>query len=153
MKKKTIISIIAVVILIAAVVSIIIFSNKVKSGRVQTYNSMEDAKKDATFDMEYPDRLGGIPYTSFKSNSSTVEVHYGNENYIRKTLGVKDNSDINKEYKETSSQDINGMTVTFKGNDGLIYIAVWNDNNFGYTVNISSGVTAEQMTEYIEATR
>ena len=153
MKKKAIISIVAIVLLVAAVIAIIIFNSKINSGRVQVFDSMEEAKKEATFDMEYPDRLGGIPYTSFESNSSMIEVHYGNENYIRKTLGVKDNSDANKEYKETDKKSINGITVTFKGNGGLFYTAVWNDNNFAYTVSLSNGITVEEMTDYIESTR
>ena len=155
MKKKIIIGIVAIVILIAAVFAVITISNSFKQneGGVQTYEKMEDAAKNTSFRMEYPDRLCGYPATGFRSNSSMIEVLYGNTNYIRKTLGVADNSNNKTEYNESIEQRINGITITFKGKDGLYYLAVWYDNNFAYTISVANGVTADEMTEYIESTR
>ena len=115
---------------------------------------MEEVLGEAAFNMDYPDRLCGVPVTGFKANSSMIEAHYGGDtNYIRKTLGVSDNSDNNNQYNESSRKDINGKNVTLKGNDGLIFMAVWNDNNFAYTISSAEGVDIYEMTEYIEATR
>lgn len=103
--------------------------------------------------MEYPDRLCGFPVTGFRSNSGMIEARYGSGGFIRKTLGVADNSGDKTEYHEIAEQSVNGLTVTLKGDDGLVFLAVWNDNNFAYTVSAANGVTADEMTDYIEATR
>lgn len=154
MKNKAIICITAVVILIAAVVAIIVFNDKLAGGKVQTYTSMEEVLGEAAFNIDYPDRLCGVPVTGFKANSSMIEAQYGGDtNYIRKTLGVSDNSDNNNQYNESRRQNINSKKVTLKGNDGLIFMAVWNDNNFAYTISSAEGVDIDEMTEYIEATR
>ena len=156
MKNKVIISIVAALILIAALLSVISFNNKLKQnngGGQQIYKSFEEAEKNAAFDMKYPDRLGGFPVEGFVSNSSMIEVRYESGGFIRKTLGVTDNSGDTTEYTETTEHIVNGVSVTFKGDDGLVRLAVWNYNNFAYTVSVSRGVAAEEMTEYIEATR
>ena len=155
MKNKIIIGVVAIVILIAAVFAVITISNKAgqNEGGVQTYENMDEAAKNVSFHMEYPDRLCGFPVTGFRSNSSMIEVQYGNDGFIRKTLGVADNSGNKTEYHESAEQSVNGLTVTLKGNDGLVFLAVWNDNNFAYTISSASGVNAEEMTEYIEATK
>ena len=155
MKNKIIIGVVAIVILIAAVFAVITISNKSKQNEngVQTYENMDEAAKNASFNMEYPDRLCGFPATGFRSNSSMIEARYGDDGFIRKTLGVADNSGNKTEYHESTEQSVNGLTVTLKGNDGLVFLAVWNDNNFAYTVSVANGVNADEMTEYIEATR
>ena len=155
MKNKIIIGVVAIVILIAAVFAVLTINDKVKQseGGVQTYEHMDEAAKNASFHMEYPDRLCGFPVTGFRSNSSMIEARYGNDGFIRKTLGVADNSGNKTEYHESNDQSVNGLTVTLKGNDGLVFLAVWNDNNFAYTVSVTNGVNADEMTEYIEATR
>jgi FlaG/FlaF family flagellin (archaellin) len=154
MKKKILISVVAVVVLLAAVFAVIAVKYKSTSnGGINSYNSMEEAVKNAAFNMEYSDRLCGYPATDFKSSDSTVEVQYGSGGYIRKTLGETDINGESNDYAESNNQDINGHTVTCKGNDGLIYLAVWNDNNFTYTIKTNTGVSLDEMTEYIEATR
>ena len=155
MKNKIIIGVVVIVILIAAVFAVITISNKAGQNEngLQTYENMDEAAKNASFHMEYPDRLCGFPVTGFRSNSSMIEARYGNDGFIRKTLGVADNSGNKTEYHESAEQSVNGLTVTLKGNDGLVFLAVWNDNNFAYTVSVANGVNADEMTEYIEATR
>ena len=155
MKNKIIIGVVVIVILIAAVFAVITISNKAGQNEngLQTYENMDEAAKNASFHMEYPDRLCGFPVTGFRSNSSMIEARYGDDGFIRKTLGVADNSGNKTEYHESTEQSVNGLTVTLKGNDGLVFLAVWNDNNFAYTVSVTNGVNADEMTEYIEATR
>ena len=155
MKNKIIIGVIAIVILTAAVFAAITISNEAGQNEngLQTYENMDEAAKNASFNMEYPDRLCGFPVTGFRSNSSMIEVQYGNDGFIRKTLGVADNSGDQTAYRESAEQSVNGVTVTLKGNDGLVFLSVWNDNNFAYTISAANGVNADEMTEYIEATR
>ena len=154
MKKKIVITVILIFVFVAAFIAVIVIKNNTPAtGRIQSYSSMEEAQKEAPFNMDYSDRLCGYPATDFEANSSTIEVHYADAGFIRKTLGVIDNSGNNTEYSESSEQSINGLSVTLKGNDGLVYLAVWNDNNFAYTISVNEGVSLNEMTEYIEATR
>lgn len=154
MKKKIVITIIMVAVFVAALIAVIVVKNNTPAtGKTQSYSSMEEAEKAAPFNMDYSDRLCGYPATDFEANSSTIEVHYAEAGLIRKTLGVADNSGNNTEYSESSEQIINGLTVTCKGNDGLVYLAVWNNNNFAYTISVNEGVSVDEMTEYIEATQ
>lgn len=152
MKRKIILSAVMIAVLAAGIFAIITIKNN-SSNRTESFDTMEDALKTASFNMDYPDRLGGYPATVFASDSSTVEVQYGNGGFIRKTLGVNDNSGGSTKYGEVNEENINGLTVTLKGDDGLIYLAAWNDNNFAYTVKVNKGISVDEMTEYIEATR
>ena len=154
MKRKTIISVVAIVVLIAAMAAVIVFNNQTKqTGATQTGSSMDQVAEVAPFNMEYPDRLCGIPVTGFKADGGIIEVRYGDTNFIRKALAAMDGDDNKTEYDEIREQNVNGIAVTFKGSDGLVYLAVWNDNNFAYTVHAGQGVAADEMIEYIEATR
>lgn len=154
MKRKTIISVAAIAVLIAATAAVIVFNNQTKqTGAAQTGNSMDQVADAAPFNMEYPDRLCGIPATEFKADGDMIEVRYGDTNFIRKALAATDGDDNKTEYDEIREQNVNGIAVTFKGSDGLVYLAVWNDNNFAYTVHAGQGVAADEMIEYIEATR
>jgi uncharacterized protein YxeA len=154
MKKRIVITIIMVAVFVAAFIAVVVIKNNTPAtGKTQSYSSMEEAEKAAPFNMDYSDRLCGYPATDFEANSSTIEVHYADAGFIRKTLGVIDNSGNNTEYSESSEQSINGLSVTLKGNDGLVYLAVWNDNNFAYTISVNEGISIDEMTEYIEATQ
>ena len=150
MKNKVLISISAIVILIVATVAVIIINNQ--NGGTPTGNRPEETTKSAAFDMEYPDRLCGVPVTGMEENSGMIEVRYG-ASFCRKSLSDTNTDDDKTAYDESSEQNVNGITVTFKGGDGLIYLAVWHDNNFEYTVFAEEGVAADDMIDYIEATR
>ncbi|MBR3620146.1 MAG: hypothetical protein IKN56_01455, partial [Clostridia bacterium] len=84
MKKKAICIIMAAV-LVAAVAAVIVIKNKtVKNDRVREYSNIEQAVEAADFDMDYTDRLAGVPATGYSSNSSTIEITYGDAGFIRK---------------------------------------------------------------------
>ncbi len=155
MKNKIVVSVAAIVVLLIAIAGIIVLNNRSKqnNGVIQSRSSMEEAAESAAFDMEYPDRLCGIPVTGFETSSDRIEVRYGEINYIRKSLGRTKNRDKKTAYDEISEQNVNGMIVTFKGGDGLVSLAAWNDNHFEYVIDTEQGVPEEEMIEYIEATR
>ena len=153
MKRKIVLSIVVLAVLAAAIATVVIINNR--SGAhdsVESYNSIEEVNEAADFKIEYRDRLCGALPTDFEANSSTVEVRYGEAGYIRKTLGVVDNSG-GDDYSEITDTVIDEREVQFKGDDGKVYIAVWNDNNFAYTISTVEGVEPDEMTVYVEATR
>lgn len=158
MKKK--LAVIGFIVILAAAIAIIIaVRQKTVSGndtKVNSYETAEEAIAAASFAMDYPDRLCAYPATDFEANSSTIEITYGTSGFVRKTLGVTDNSGSKEAYPETSQQTLNGMEITFSGKDSVIYLATWTYNNFAYTISLeesTGGVDAEEMTTYIESTR
>lgn len=153
MKKKVILSIAAITVLAAAIFAVIAIKNAASNDDASSDKDLKTIVEPASFDMEYPERLCGYPADSLTSNSSTIEVPYGKGGFVRKTLGVNDNSGDNTAYSEINEQTVNGRTVTVKGDEGLIRIAVWTDNNFAYTIKLNEGVSIDEMTEYIKVTR
>lgn len=155
--KKKIIAIIGIIVLIAAsVVVIVINHSSEKGGFDKSYDTIEEANNAADFNLEYSDRLCGYLPTVFIANSSTIEAKFDGAGFIRKTLGVTDNSGTSKKYDEESEMDVNGIKVNLKGKDGKVYLATWNNNNFAYTICLeenTGGADKEIMREYIEATR
>ena len=152
-KSKIIICISAAVIFIVCLVAVIAVNSGKRNGPGETYKSIDEAEEKTAFGMEYPDRLLGVPATEFESNSGMIEVRYGEGSYVRKTLGVKDSSGVTEDFEEIEDVTVNGMQVTCKGSGGLVSLAVWNDNNFGFTVCVSEGIEKEEMTEYVISTK
>ena len=154
MKKKRL-AIISIIVLIAAIAVVIVINHNANNNAQKSYSSIEEANKASDFKLEHSDRLCGYTPTDYKANSSTIEVEFGEVGYIRKTLGVTDNSG-NSEFNETSTKEVNGTKVTLMGKDKMVYLATWNQNNFAYTISINDevapGVSEEEMLEYVEAT-
>ena len=154
MKKKIVLSVIMLALLAAAVVSVIVVKNHtVTNSKPQSYSSLDEANEASDFSLDGSDRLCGYPATNYEASSDTVKIIYADAGFISKTLGESDNSTGNRSYTETSERDIDGKTVTFSGNEGNVYLAVWNENGFSYTVSVTEGVEADEMSEYVKVTR
>ena len=152
MKKKIIIAVIMIAVLIAAIAAVIVIKNKtVSNDTIKSYDTIEEANEAADFTLEASDRLCGVPATDYKSDRTTVEVYYGNAGYIRKTTNEANSG--KSDYPEVNEQNFNGREVTLKGEDGKIFIAEWDENNFAYTISLNEGVEADEMADYIDATR
>ena len=145
--KKKILCIVLIALLIIGAGVLIAVKNKSSKG---------EATQEAAFDIEYSDRLDGVPATDTSSNSSSIEVTYGDAGFTRKTLGVADNSDKRSDLKEKSEQAVGEYNVTFLGKNGKIYVAKWTYNSFAYTISINDsrdGVDIDEMIDYIKSTR
>ena len=64
---------------------------------------------------------------------------------VRKAVGSEDVSGDYNDYASVTEQDINGTTVTLKGDGKLIYLAVWTDGDFSYSVAVSNGTDLDTM--------
>jgi len=149
-KKRIIITVCLIALLAAAIITMAILRKNFID------NNGETEQEKAFFPIEYTDRLAGYPVTGIHSDSSTIEIRFGDVGFIRKTYAVIDNSGEERQFDEKSEHTIDGISVTFSGEKGMIYLAVWNNNNFAYTICINSGfdgVSAEEMTEYVKGTK
>ena len=152
MKRKIVLSIVMLAILAAAITAVVVVNNKSGANDiVESYSNIDELNEASDIKIEYSDRLCGMPATDFEANSSMVEIRYSDAGYIRKTLGVVDNSG-GDEFSEVTEKNIGGRNVVFKGEDGKVFLAIWNENNFAYTISVSEGIDAEEMSEYINAT-
>ena len=155
--KKIIICIIAAAVFAGALAGVLIYRHSsVKTDQVQEYSDAAQAVEAASFDLDYTDRLAGVPSTGYRSNSSMIEVAYGNAGYIRKMLGKADIGEERADLTEVTEQTINGYQVTLKGKGGKFFTAEWSYNSFAYVISITDaqgGVTLEEMTDYIQSIR
>ena len=44
-------------------------------------------------------------------------------------------------------------SVTLKGNDGLVYLAVWTDGGYSYALNVTAGLSQSDMTVLVSEIR
>ena len=61
--------------------------------------------------------------------------------YIRKAPGADDISGDYNDYAETETLDVNSRSVTMKGNDGLVNLALWTDGGYSYALNVTDGLS------------
>lgn len=109
--------------------------------------SMEEAAQIAGFSMDIPDRI--LDASAIRAvEGSMIEVLYsGDEGQItlRKGAGTGDISGDYNPYAETGVAEINGATVTWKGNDGKIMVATWENGGYTYAIQAEAGMEQATM--------
>lgn len=83
-----------------------------------------------------------------------VEICYVNDICYRTAEGEKDISGDYNKYEEENKFDIKGNTVyhvTAKGFFGKIYLAIWTDETYTYSISIPHGVSPESLEELIKS--
>ena len=79
----------------------------------------------------YDEGLAEITYTGPDSQTATY----------RQSLGSEDNSGDYNLYPDT--QTLPEQNATLKGQDGLYTLALWSDGTYTYSLNLSSGLSAD----------
>ena len=64
---------------------------------------------------------------------------------IRKAPGADDVSGDYNEYAETETVDAGGVSVTMKGKNGLVKLAIWTNGNYSYALSVESGLSQNDM--------
>ena len=120
--------------------------------------SLEEAAKLAGFSFIAPESVDGYTerYIAVIENEiAQVIFSNGDEDdsrlYFRKGVGGDDISGDYNTYDVTEEQTIGGHTVLCKGSDGLIYTATWTDGEYSYAVMCDAGMSAEQLSAWVEA--
>lgn len=71
---------------------------------------------------------------------------------FRKGVGTEDVSGDYNVYEKTETVKVGASTVTFKGNGGLVNLAVWTDGADSYSIMVrEQGIPQEQMQELVAA--
>lgn len=68
---------------------------------------------------------------------------------LRKAPGTEDISGDYNVYAENEKLKIGETNVNVKGNDGLLYLAVWTDGKYAYSMYLSTGCERKVFTELL----
>ena len=123
----------------------------------EDFATLEEAVKASGIEMSVPDSIAGFTDRSISVIfGDLIEVAYlntsGEQEYIiRKAKGTDDPSGDYNEYAETKEIAVGDNTVTVKGNNGTVSLAVWTDGTYAYSVMVvNSGITQAETEEIIK---
>lgn len=124
--------------------------------------SKEEAAQLAGFDLTAPDAISGAGEKSYRvmtaeDTESIFEIDYASGEdraaYVRKAAGAEDISGDYNVYEEEQTVESGSVSVTLKGNDGLVYLAVWTDGGYSYALNVTAGLSQSDMTALVSEIR
>lgn len=131
-------------------------SDFVQSGNPYAeYDTLEEAENTIGFEISVPDSYGGYtePYYAV-IEGKILEVQYYNGDdrgmIISKSRGSEDISGDFNEYNTVTETEVNGNTVTIKGNGDEFSLALWVSGDYSYSVSVSSGISENALKEIIE---
>lgn len=114
--------------------------------------TMEEAKALAGFDMAVPETVDGYEEKQISViDDKLIQVrftHGAQELLLRKCRGNADCSGDYNEYAQVTEEEGNGVTVTMKGANDRVKLAVWTDGEYSYSIGAygGEGMPAEEMT-------
>ena len=122
----------------------------------ESYDTADAAANAAGFTLTAPEAISGSSAKTYQvMNSGDGEVIFeilfetGADGeraaYICKASGTDDISGDYNDYAETETLDVNSRSVTMKGNDGLVNLALWTDGGYSYVLNVSEGLSQSDM--------
>lgn len=118
-------------------------------------DTLEQAEEAAGFPMTAPDAVAGYTEKQISvMEKQLIQVWFSNgdrELLLRKCRGVEDCSGDYNAYSQTSETDVDGVTVTMKGEDGRVKLAVWTVGDYAYSIGAygAEGISMEEMTALI----
>lgn len=99
-----------------------------------------------------PFEITGETYTAYGTELAEITYSGGSQTLCyRVSAGTDDNSGDYNEYNTETQTDINGLTLTLKGNDGKFSLAVWTDGTYSYSISLTEGIDQEALLEMITA--
>ena len=97
-----------------------------------------------------PFKVSETVYNDYENNLAEIVYSDANQNiYYRVSKGSEDNSGDYNEYSKVYNKDINGITVTLKGDRELIYLVLYEKDGYSYSIGASNGLTEQQIEKMI----
>lgn len=121
------------------------------------YESLEEAEKAAGFTMHVPESFEGSSSRKYALiDGKIIEVTYLDADgdqimNIRKGTGEEDISGDYSEYSREAVMDAAGISVTVKGEEDLIFLAVWQEEDYSWAVSFSEGAAEKDLAEVIKS--
>ncbi len=117
-------------------------------------DSLEAAAEKAGFELTVPEMPEGYTdtvYSVVDLDTPMIQVDYFSDNddlTIRKESfgsdGEMDISGVYTDYEETLVVEVDGISITMRGENERIYVATWAANDYNYSVSSTEGMMQEQ---------
>lgn len=119
--------------------------------------SMKDAEQLVGFSVTLPDSITGYdaPEFSVIKDEQLIQADYqkGDQRlYIRKAVGTEDISGDYNHYPEATTLAVGNRSVTMRGENGQIRLAVWTDGGYTYCIG-GANASANEMSQWISAVK
>lgn len=115
------------------------------------HDTLAEAAKAVGFELTVPEKVGSSPRRDIETMSGTmIQVFYGdgeNQVCIRKEAGSGDISGDYNQYTQVKVE--NGITM--KGENGLVMVAIWENDGYTYAVTSRAGMSASDMTALVRS--
>lgn len=103
--------------------------------------------------------IGPLPFDAASASytwcwGELAQIRYEGENatvLYRKSRGAEDISGDYNLYSQQQDLDIDGITVTMKGDDGLICLATWRTGGFSYSLSAAPGLAEQDFRALLES--
>lgn len=131
-------------------------SDFVQSGNPYAeYDTLAEAETAAGFNITVPDSYGEYTepfYAVIEGKILEVQYYHGDDYgmCVRKARGSEDISGDFNEYNTITETEVNGNTVTIKGNGDEFSLALWVSGDYSYSVSVGSGISESALKEIIE---
>ena len=112
------------------------------------YDTVEDAASAAGFDLTAPAAIAGEAQSAWRvltGDQTIFEIRYGDGVILRKAPGTGDISGDYNDYAESQDVESGDVTVTARGNDGVIHCATWESGESTYSLGSADGLTADEL--------
>lgn len=121
------------------------------------YDSLADAAAAAGFELTAPEEIDGSPRRTVQvmtTDPKMIQIFYGDGDSrlcVRKAVGSGDISGDYSVYPQVGTADVDGLSVTEKGRDDRVMVAVWSDGGYTYAVVSDAGMSAGDAAALIQS--
>lgn len=114
-------------------------------------SSLSEATSLAGFDMTVPETINNASVSVYRViENEMLEVNYGDNITVRKSIGSEDNSGVYNEYETGGQLEVDDLIVNFKGIDeNTANVVYWNNGNYTYSIYFSEGISIDIATETV----
>ena len=121
----------------------------------QQCKTIKEAEKIAGFKIKIPQNIKNYKNTYiFAIKNDLIQLDYTskkNEITIRKAIGKSDISGDYREFSQIKMIKLKNVEITLKGNENLINVAIWEKNNFSFSISSSLGLTYNEIKKIIQS--
>ena len=101
---------------------------------------------------ELPFTSEQVSYLSFWNTLAEIDYD-GADNSItfRTSKEKEDNSGDYNVYETNETINVNGITITLKGNNQAYSLAIWQNEEYSYSISLEKGISKEDLTALLNA--
>lgn len=113
------------------------------------YQTLNEAERMVGFTFTVPEKIEGYDTWDIQTvGDDMIQLYYRNADkwlLLRKSNGTQDNSSDYNDYSENTQVTIEDSKVSLRGEKGVVHVATWTDGEHAFSVNVSTGMSADAM--------